>query len=84
MKYTVYWTADAEDALAEIWLSSSFSPAVTAAQALMDVRLSASPHGAGHHLSEGLYRIDAYPLSATFTIDDANRSVEVSWVWYQI
>ena len=80
MRYTVDWEADAEDALASAWLQSGFSPAVTAAQARIDRLLAADPHGNGVHLSEGLYRIEVAPLTATYSIDDIGRRVVVSAV----
>ncbi len=83
MRYTVDWTADAENALAGVWLDSGFDPDVTAAQARIDQLLAADPHGNGEHRSEGLYRIEVSPPVATYSIDDAARHVEVSSVWYR-
>ena len=78
--FRVEWEPAAEDELARVWLRSSDPSAVTAAQAQADRLLSRDPIHHGRHLSEGLYTIDAPPLTLTYTIDLANHIVEVSWV----
>jgi hypothetical protein len=78
--FRVEWEPAAEDELARIWLRASAPPAVTIAQAQADQLLSRDPIKYGRHLSEGLYSIDVPPLVLTYTIDLANRLVEVTWV----
>lgn len=62
------------------WPASGSGPAITAAQAQADQLLARDPIKYGRHLSEGLYSIDVPPLVLTYTIDQANRLVEVTWV----
>lgn len=78
--FLVEWEPAAEDELARIWLRSSDPFAVTAAQAQADRLLSRDPIHHGRHLAEGLFTIDAPPLTLNYTIDPANRLVEVTWV----
>ena len=82
MPFTVDWDKDPEDELARIYLQASDPMAVTQAQARADKLLAANPTGNGHHLSEGLYRIDVWPLVLNYTIDPARRHVQVTWVKY--
>jgi hypothetical protein len=79
-RFRVEWEPAAEDELARIWLQASDPTAVTAAQAQGDQLLSRDPIKYGRHLSEGLYGIDLPPLTLTYTIDLANRLVEIAWV----
>jgi len=81
MNYTVDWETEAESQLALIWLAAPDPAVVTRAQAEIDRRLSRNPHGYGRHRSEGIWRIDVTPLSATYTIDDVNRRVVVDGVF---
>jgi mRNA-degrading endonuclease RelE of RelBE toxin-antitoxin system len=78
--FRVEWEPAAEDELARIWLGSGDPLAVTIAQAYADQLLARDPIKYGRHLSEGLYRIDVVPLVLTYTIDSANRLVEVTWI----
>jgi hypothetical protein len=78
--YRVEWDPAAEDELARIWLQSSDPQAVTAAQAQADQLLARDPMKYGRHLSEGLYSVDVPPLVLTYTVDPANRLVEVTWI----
>lgn len=79
-RYRVEWEPAAEDELARIWLRSSDPQAVTLAQAQADQLRARDPIAHGRHLSEGLYRLDMPPLVLTFTINAADRLVEVTWV----
>ena len=78
--FSLAWEPPAEDELAEIWLQSPDRWAVTRAQAKIDQLLKADPIANGAHLSEGLYTIHVPPLRCNYTIDVANRHVEVTWV----
>jgi hypothetical protein len=78
--YAVEGLPAAEDELTRIWLRAGDRCAVTAAQARADRLLNQDPHGKGRHLSEGLYQINCPPLAISYTINDPNRSVEVTWV----
>jgi hypothetical protein len=78
MNWTVEWLPDAEDALAEAWLQAPDPQAVTAAQAQIDRLLARDPQANGQHLHEGLYQITLAPLTVFYSIDAAQRRVEVS------
>lgn len=82
MPFTVEWDKDAEDELTRIYMQASDPMAVTRAQARADKLLAANPVGNGRLLSEGLYRIDVWPLVVNYTIDPARRHVQVTWVRY--
>jgi hypothetical protein len=78
--YTVEWDSAAEDELIRIWLRAVDRAAVTAAQNKVDRLLGRDPHGNGHALSEGLHQINCPPLAVSYTIDDSQWYVEVTWV----
>jgi hypothetical protein len=78
--FAVTWISDAEDSLTLIWLQTNDPLAVTRAQAQADALLARDPIGHGEHLSEGLYRLAVPPLTLYYTVDVAQRSVEVSEV----
>ena len=78
--FRVEWEPAAEDELARIWLRAADPQPVTKAQAEADRILARDPTKYGRHHSEGLYRIDVPPLILTYSIDLANRLVEVTWV----
>jgi hypothetical protein len=75
--YTVQWKRRVLDALAALWLAAADRQAVTAAQARIDETLGQDPLGAGRHICEGLYKLHEPPLVVTYTVDQAQRQVEV-------
>lgn len=79
--YTVEWEPEAENDLTAIWLRT-FDPGVTIAQDQIDDLLERNPIGYGRLLREELYQIVCPPLTAFYSIDQANKIVKVSAVWY--
>ena len=79
-RYTVEWTQDAEDALADIWRQAADRAAVTAAEAAIYRLLEKDPLANGAEVSEGLRRIIVEPLVALYTVDASRRVVEVEQV----
>jgi plasmid stabilization system protein ParE len=79
-RYTVEWTQDAEDALADIWMQAADRAAVTAAEAAIHRLLEKDPVANGAEVSEGLRRIIIEPLVALYTVDASRRVVEVEQV----
>jgi hypothetical protein len=79
-RYTVEWTQDAEDALADIWMQAADRAAVTAAEAAIHRLLEKDPVAHGAEVSEGLRRIIVEPLAALYTVDAGRRVVEVEQV----
>jgi hypothetical protein len=76
--YQVTWRLEAEDSLASLWVADSADKeAIRRASVLIDRLLSTNPKLSGTAISEGLWGINAHPLRAIFTVDDAARRVEV-------
>ncbi len=80
MRYTVLWSPEAEDQLAEIWLEAADRNAVTAVQATIDEELATDPESKGKEASEGLRRFKVEPLIVLFEIQLGDRSVKVTAV----
>ncbi|HYT95229.1 MAG TPA: type II toxin-antitoxin system RelE/ParE family toxin [Gemmataceae bacterium] len=76
MSYTVDWSDDALDSLADIWTQSADRRAVTDVSTAPDRLLAANPLVNGTPLSEGLWAIEVHPLRALYEVH-ANRSVKV-------
>jgi plasmid stabilization system protein ParE len=79
--YVVDWEPQAENDLTGIWLRT-FDPGVTIAQDQIDDLLERNLIGYGRLLREELYQIVCAPLTAFYAIDQANKIVKVSAVWY--
>ncbi|HEV3204258.1 MAG TPA: type II toxin-antitoxin system RelE/ParE family toxin [Gemmataceae bacterium] len=80
-EFTVEWSPDAEEQLAEIWLNAGDDRQnVTVAQSQIDKELSNNPISKGRDLSEGLRLISVPPLKAFFEIFMHNRLVRVTAV----
>jgi plasmid stabilization system protein ParE len=80
--YHVDWTDAALDMLADIWTQATNRAAVNAAQNQIDALLARDPSGYGQLRSEGLYKLIEPPLVVFFAIDEAQKVVEISDVWY--
>jgi mRNA-degrading endonuclease RelE of RelBE toxin-antitoxin system len=80
--YTVDWAPGVIRSLADIWVNAGDRKAVTKAAARIDELLERDPLGNGRHVHEGLYRLDVLPLTVFYSVDEANRRVEVVEVWY--
>jgi hypothetical protein len=79
--YTVDWLPTAEDELAAIWLAASDRPAVTAAQNTVDRLLSHDPMGCGAPIAEALRKLIVVPLMVYYSVQEAQKLVEVSNVY---
>ncbi len=80
--YHVDWTDDALDMLADIWMQSNNRAAINAAQNRIDALLARDPHSYGQDVHEGLYQLLDPPLKVSYSIDETQKSVEVSAVSY--
>jgi mRNA-degrading endonuclease RelE of RelBE toxin-antitoxin system len=80
MKYTVLWSPEAEDLLAEIWLGATDRTAITSAQPLIDAELANDPETKGTEVSEGLRRLKVEQLMVLFEVQAGNRLVKVTAV----
>jgi hypothetical protein len=79
-RFTLVWLKAAEDELAELWLDPRQRNAVTSAAAVIESQLRDAPQRHAVHLSEGLWKIYRDPLKVYFSINEADRFVEVSQV----
>jgi plasmid stabilization system protein ParE len=79
-RYTVSWTEDAEDELADIWNRATDKAAVTAADATIARLLASDPINNGTDLAEGLRKLVVEPLVVYYSVDLGKRFVEVSRV----
>ncbi len=78
--YSVDWTDDALDSLALLWLQAAAPADVNQAQAMIDSLLARAPLHHGTEVSEGLRELTIPPLRVLYSVDDAQRAVEVSSV----
>jgi hypothetical protein len=76
--FSLEYTDDAEDMLAEAWLAAKNRRAATVAQTQIDQRLSRDPKNVGEELSEELWRILVPPLVAYYEIDEQKSKVTVT------
>jgi plasmid stabilization system protein ParE len=79
-RYTVIWSPSALDDLADLWTSAPDRNAVTAAAQLVDDELAQDASTKGKDVAEGLRALIAAPLRAYYSVDDGDRTVEVTRV----
>jgi hypothetical protein len=78
MNYTVAMTDEADNDLADVWMSAPDPPAITRTMNEAERILSLSPLGSSESLSEGLRRLKVEPILVYFRIDLPRRIVEIS------
>ena len=71
------WIKSVHHEVGEIWLAASDRNAVTRASDEIDRELAIEAENKGKALSEGLRVYDAPPLRAVYSVDSANRLVEI-------
>jgi plasmid stabilization system protein ParE len=76
-RYTVVWSGDALNELAELWISARDRNAVSMAAHAIDVELSRDATTKGVEVAEGLRVFFSPPLRIFYTIDEGDRLVEV-------
>ena len=81
MKYTVIWVGTAENALANIWLTSRDQSAVTSAARAIDTALQSNPSEVGESRDFGLRIAFAAPLGILFSVHQDDMLVKVLRVW---
>jgi plasmid stabilization system protein ParE len=77
-RFQVELSPDAQNDLADIWLSAADRPAVNAAERIIFQSLGNDPTGEGKEVAEGLYRIVVEPLVAYFEIDTIQNQVMIT------
>jgi hypothetical protein len=81
MKYTVVYLASAEQQLAELWLKSTDSAAVTRAADKIDQLLKDNPLSVGESRVSTLRIIFEEPLAAIYDVREADFVVKVWSLW---
>jgi hypothetical protein len=76
-QFTVIWWRDAQDDLANLWISAADPGAVARAADEIDRRLARDPASAIEFEHEELCRMTVVPLVAQFTFDELDRKVTV-------
>lgn len=81
MKWTVLWHDDAENGLANLWVTSSDKGAITAAANIIDYRLRRDPLGVGESRADDDRVLFEDPLGVLYVVDSGDRKVTVLRVW---
>jgi hypothetical protein len=77
MRFTVVWTKNASDAVAELWLLARNRKLVTEQVHALDRQLSTNAHLCGSASREGIRIISIDSLYVTYTVDMQDCLVEV-------
>jgi hypothetical protein len=77
-RYAVEWLPDAESELADIWITATDRDAVTGAEVNRTRILANDPINNGAPLSEGLRKLELWPLVVFYSVDSTRNFVEVS------
>lgn len=77
-RYTVVWLRDAENELAEIWLSADDCQAVADAANAIDRELLIDAHIKGQAFSKELLVLTVPPIQVLFRVSELDRLVEVA------
>jgi hypothetical protein len=81
MKYSVVWTAPAEQELTSAWLNASDRNAVTSAAHEIDTLLSEDAERRGQARFDTVRTLVVPPLGVDFDVIEADRIVYVLTVW---
>jgi plasmid stabilization system protein ParE len=81
MKFTVIWSPDAENDLAEIWLAANDRPDVTAAGDRIDALLQEDAHLHGESRRDRCRILFVSPLAIDFEVIAEDRVARVLTVW---
>ena len=76
-RYTVTWTKEADDELAEIWVSRSDRQQVADAARIIDAELSADPESKGEEKRDRIWILRVPPLHAYYEVSADDRVVSV-------
>jgi len=81
MRFTVIWTATAEQSLTDIWLAAEDRQLVADAANAIDGQLQFDPEQQGESRESGRRILLASPLAAKFRVFPEDRIVRVLHVW---
>ncbi len=83
MRYTVVWKPQAKKDLAELWLASGRSPAVTDAANYLDMALARRPELIGAVRFDTVRIVKAAPVVVEYEVVEDDRMVWVLAVWLE-
>ena len=81
MRYTVLWTPDAEQDLAEIWMEASDRRGITAAANTIDASLTERPELLGESRDRNVRIAFTWPLAVEFEVLSEDCTVYVLSIW---
>jgi hypothetical protein len=81
MKYTVIWSREAEDDLAELWLDADKRAEITTASQLVDSELREDAHLLGERRYGRFRVLYSDPIAVDFEIRVEDRIARVLAVW---
>jgi len=81
MRFTVLWTATAEQDLAAVWLAANNRQAVTSAATTIDDLLTSDPEVRGEPRFDTVRSLSIPPLGIDFEVIEADRVVWVLSTW---
>jgi plasmid stabilization system protein ParE len=82
MRYTVVWSPEALDKLAEIWMKSEDRDAVSRASSLIEGSLRNDPDQLGDEFYGDRLLVE-YPLAVGFRVIAEDRVADIFDVWSQ-
>ena len=77
IRYTVLWSSQAEDELADLWTHPSRRSEITAATDYLDFELQSDAQDKGFTLPLGLKAISRSLITLYFRVDEGDRKVFV-------
>lgn len=77
MRYTVVWKPEADDELADLWMSCLDQRRFSVAANAIDPTLKDDPSQKGQWIDDQTKQLYIYPLSVVFEIIEADRQVRV-------
>jgi hypothetical protein len=80
VKWKIFWSNEADEELANIWLRTSEKDLVSRASAQIERELAADPTKAGESRSESTRVVFCLPLVVTFVLHPEQRAVQVTHV----
>ena len=82
MKFTVVWTAAAEQNLAAVWMAAPDRNALTSAASIVDQLLAYDPDSRGEVRFDTVRSLVILPLGVDFDIVELDRIVYVLSAWH--
>ena len=82
MRFTVIWTAPAEQNLAAVWMAALDRNAVTSAANIVDQLLAEDPETRGEARFDTVRSFVLVPLGLDFEVVELDRIVYVLSVWH--